>query len=49
MESVASIPLYFEENSSLATITIFIKEPGKFYIFMNFMIWYPNLHVKGLA
>ena len=46
MESVASIPLYFEENSSLATITIFIKEPG---IFMNFMIWYPNLHVKGLA
>ena len=49
MENVVGISLLFEENSSLAAITIFIKQPGKFYIFMNFMIWYPNLHVKGLA
>ena len=49
MESVASISLLFEENSSLATIKIFIKQPGKFYIFMNFTIWYPNLHVKRVS
>ena len=56
MESVANISLLFEQSSSLAIVEVFIhafkeskKQPRTFYIFMNFTICHPNLHVKRLV
>ena len=56
MENVVNISLRFEQRSSLAIVKVFIhafisskQQPGKFYFFMNFRNWHPNLHVKRLA